>query len=52
MPAYPSAMEGYYNPEVEIFRGYWMISWFKKEFSMREMQEALDKGHISRNSFK
>lgn len=41
MPAYPSAMEGHYNPEIEIFRGYWMISWFKKEFAMREMQEAL-----------
>jgi len=44
MPAYPSAMEGYYNPEVGIFRGYWMISWFKKEFAMREMKEALLKG--------
>ena len=44
MPAYPSAMEGHYNPEVEIFRGYWMISWFKKEFSMREMKEALERG--------
>ena len=44
MPAFPSAMEGHYNPEVGIFRGYWMISWFKKEFSMREMQEALGKG--------
>lgn len=40
MPAYPSAMEGYYNPEVEIFRGYWMISWFKNEFAQREMIEA------------
>ncbi|GCD09256.1 FGGY-family carbohydrate kinase [Clostridium tagluense] len=44
MPAYPSAVQGHYNPEVEIFRGYWMISWFKSEFSMREMKEALGKG--------
>lgn len=44
MPSYPSAMHGYYNPEVEIFRGYWMINWFKKEFSMREMKEAIEKG--------
>ncbi len=40
MPAYPAAMKGYYNPEVEIFRGYWMISWFKREFAQREMLEA------------
>ena len=44
MPPFPSAMQGHYNPEVGIFRGYWMISWFKKEFYMREMQEALEKG--------
>ena len=43
MHAYPAAIEGYYNPEVEIFRGYWMISWFKKEFSAREMIEAKEK---------
>lgn len=40
MPSYPAAIPGYYNPEVEIFRGYWMISWFKKEFAAREMLEA------------
>ena len=44
MPPYPAAMPGHYNPEVEIFRGYWMISWFKREFAPLEVQEALDKG--------
>lgn len=43
MPAYPSAIPGFFNPEVEIFRGYWMISWFKKEFAAREMLEAREK---------
>ncbi|MBU5484695.1 FGGY-family carbohydrate kinase [Clostridium sp. MSJ-11] len=43
MPAYPAAMKGYYNPEVEIFRGYWMITWFKKEFAHREMIEAQER---------
>ncbi len=44
MPPYPAAMPGHYNPEVEIFRGYWMISWFKREFAPLEVQEAMDKG--------
>lgn len=44
MPPYPASVPGYYNPEVEIFRGYWMISWFKKEFAAREMIEAAEKG--------
>lgn len=44
MPPYPASIPGYYNPEVEIFRGYWMISWFKKEFGAREMLEARARG--------
>jgi sugar (pentulose or hexulose) kinase len=44
MPPYPASIPGYYNPEVEIFRGYWMISWFKKEFGAREMIEAAERG--------
>jgi sugar (pentulose or hexulose) kinase len=44
MPPYPAAIAGHYNPEVEIFRGYWMISWFKREFAPLEAQEALEKG--------
>ena len=44
MPAYPSVIPNYWNPEVEIFRGFWMISWFKKEFALKEVQEAQKRG--------
>jgi len=40
MPPYPAPVAGCYNPEVEIFRGFWMISWFKQEFAHKEVQEA------------
>lgn len=40
VPAYPSAVPGFYNTEIMIFRGYWMISWFKKEFGHREIELA------------
>jgi len=40
MPSYPAPLPGAYNPEVEIFRGFWMISWFKKEFARQEVKEA------------
>ncbi len=46
-PSYPAVIPGKYNPEVEIFRGYWMISWFKQEFSTREMIEAKKKGILA-----
>lgn len=37
MPAYPAVLKDYYNPEVQIYRGYWMISWFKANFA-RELE--------------
>jgi len=40
LPPYPAVIPGYYNPEIQIFRGYWLISWFKKEFSKKEVIDA------------
>lgn len=33
LPAYGAAIGNYYNMEVQIYRGYWMLSWFVKEFA-------------------
>lgn len=44
MPAYPSVIKGKYNPEVQIYRGYWMITWFKEQFSRFEEEEAKAEG--------
>jgi sugar (pentulose or hexulose) kinase len=44
MPSYPATVPGHYNPEVEIFRGYWMITWFKNEFGYQEVLEAKERG--------
>lgn len=40
LPAYPSAVPGYHALEVQIFRGYWMVSWFKEEFGHPELEKA------------
>lgn len=40
MPSYPSILPGRYHPEIGVFRGYWLISWFKKEFAQHEVKEA------------
>jgi sugar (pentulose or hexulose) kinase len=40
IPPYPSAVPGAYNLEIGIFRGYWMVSWFKQEFGLYERQQA------------
>lgn len=44
IPPFPAAIPKHYNPELQIFRGYWMLTWFKKEFAKKEMEEAKVKG--------
>ena len=40
-PAYPSAVPDAYNTEVIVYRGFWLVSWFKEQFGLREKQLAL-----------
>jgi sugar (pentulose or hexulose) kinase len=40
LPPYPSAAPGRYSLEVMIYRGYWMVGWFKKQFGQLEEQAA------------
>ena len=42
LPAYPSAIPGYYAVEVQVYRGYWMVNWFKNQFGHPEMQAAAE----------
>ncbi|HEX2915650.1 MAG TPA: FGGY-family carbohydrate kinase [Chloroflexia bacterium] len=44
LPPYPAAIPGAYNPEIAVNRGFWMVSWFKKEFAHYEQQIAAEKG--------
>ncbi len=44
LPSYPAPVPGCYNPEIEIFRGFWMITWFKNEFAYNEVQMAKEMG--------
>ena len=44
VPPYPAALPGHYDSEVQIFRGYWMVSWFKEQFGDREQLAAAEAG--------
>lgn len=44
VPPYPSLLRGQYATEVQIFRGYWMVNWFKQQFGHPEIAEASDAG--------
>lgn len=44
MPSYTAAVPNYYNHEYMIYRGFWMVSWFKEQFAHYEQQLAKHQG--------
>ena len=44
LPPYPSAAPNHYTIEVMIYRGYWMVSWFKEQFGHLEKLAAEAEG--------
>ncbi len=40
IPPYPAPLKGCYSDEIQIYRGYWLISWFKREFAEKEVRDA------------
>lgn len=40
LPSYPSVINKAWNPEIQVFRGFWMLSWFIKEFGQKDQEEA------------
>ena len=43
-PPYPAAVPGAYSLEIQVYRGYWLVSWFKQEFGLREQRLAEEQG--------
>lgn len=44
IPPYPSAVPGRYSLELQILRGFWMVSWFREEFAHLEQEIAERRG--------
>ena len=44
IPPFPAAVPHAYTMEIMIYRGYWMVSWFKQEFAHLEQLKARDQG--------
>lgn len=44
MPAYPAAIPDAFCTEIQIFRGFWMVSWFLEQFGLSEVQQAKELG--------
>jgi sugar (pentulose or hexulose) kinase len=44
LPPYPAAVPGHYSFEIQIYRGFWMVTWFKQQFGLREQELAVAQG--------
>lgn len=51
IPPYPAAIPGVFNLEIQIFRGFWMVSWFKKHLGQHEQQQANKQGKSAEQLF-
>ena len=44
IPPYPAAAPNHYSLEIQIYRGYWMVKWFKQEFGLLEQLLSEERG--------
>jgi sugar (pentulose or hexulose) kinase len=51
LPAYPAAAPKFHTIEVQVFRGYWMVNWFKEQFGHPELQAAEETGLAAEELF-
>lgn len=44
MPAYPSVVPKHFCNEIMIYRGFWMVTWYKEQFAHLEQQMSASSG--------
>lgn len=44
LPAYPAVRPNFFNSELEVFRGYWMVSWYIEQFGSKERSKSNELG--------
>jgi sugar (pentulose or hexulose) kinase len=44
IPPFPSAVPNAYNLEIQVYRGFWMVEWFKQQFGQDEQRLAQEHG--------
>jgi sugar (pentulose or hexulose) kinase len=51
IPPYQAAVPRHFNTEIQITRGFWMVSWFKEQFGLHEQQLANQRGIAAETLF-
>ena len=42
LPAYPFVLPGYHNMDFQIYRGFWLINWYLKEFGAQNIEDLMN----------
>ena len=51
IPPYPAAVPDAYSLEVQVYRGFWMVNWFRREFGLREELMAQEQNVVPESLF-
>lgn len=51
LPAYPAAAPRHWTAEYQIYRGYWLVSWFRDQFGQPEQSRAAREGGVPEQFF-
>lgn len=51
IPPFPAAVPDAYSLELQIYRGFWMVSWFKQQFALSERLQAEELGVAAETLF-
>ena len=51
IPPFAAAIPDAYNAEFMVYRGYWMVSWFKQQFGHPELEQAEQRGVVPEELF-
>ncbi|MBP1704339.1 MAG: carbohydrate kinase [Chloroflexi bacterium] len=44
VPPYPAAVPGAYSLEIQVYRGFWLVDWFRRQFGQPEVLAAVEQG--------
>jgi sugar (pentulose or hexulose) kinase len=44
VPPYPAAIPAAFSLEIQVFRGFWLVEWFRREFGAAEEAAAQERG--------
>ena len=42
LPSYPAIVKDWYNLDVQVYRGYWMLNWFARQFGTQSVEKMID----------